>query len=46
MRKCSKRSLINKPTITTNIYKTQAYYSVMCGMFVLDLLILCLKVKA
>ena len=46
MRKCTKRSLINKSTITTNIYKAQAYYSVMCGMFALDLLILCLKVKA
>ena len=32
--------------IITNIYRIQAYDSVMCGIFVLDSLILCLMVKA
>ena len=37
---------IGNKNIQTNIFRIQAYDSVMCGYFVLDLLILYLKVKA
>ena len=33
----------DKYTIVTNIFRIKAYDSVICGIFVLDLLILCLK---
>ena len=39
------RKLIANKNITTNIYGIQAYNSIMCGYFVLDLLISCQKVK-
>ena len=37
------KTFINNKNIKTNIFRIQAYDSVMCGTFVLDLLILCLK---
>ena len=37
---------IENRNIKTNIFRIQAYDSIMCGYFVLDLLILCLKVRA
>ena len=40
-----KKNIGNK-NIETNIFRVQAYDSVMCGYFILDLLILCLKTKA
>ena len=40
-----KKNISNK-NIETNIFRVQAYDSVMCGYFILDLLILCLKTKA
>ena len=36
----------NGQKIITNIYRIQAYDSIMCGYFLLDSLILCLMVKA
>ena len=41
-----KEKFIGNKNIVTNICRMQAYNSVMCGYFVLDLLILSLKVKA
>ena len=38
--------LIACEKIITNIYRIQAYDSIMCGIFVLDSSILCLMVKA
>ena len=35
------KTFINNENIKTNIFRIQAYDSVMCGYFVLDLLILC-----
>ena len=32
-------------SVITNIFRIQAYDSIMCGYFVLDLMILCLKEK-
>ena len=40
------KAFIKKKNIKTNIFRIKAYDSIMCGYFVLDLLILCLKVKA
>ena len=40
------KSFINESTVTTNIFRIQAYDSVMCGYFCIELLILCLRVKA
>ena len=48
------KAFINRPSssalqnrnIKTNIFRIQAYDSIMCGYFVLDLLILCLKARA
>ena len=40
------KAFIKNRNIKTNIFRIQAYDSIMCGYFVLDLLILCLKVKA
>ena len=40
------KQFIKGSSITKNIYVTQAYDSITCGIFVLVLLILCLKVKA
>ena len=37
------KTFINNKNIKTNIFRIQAYDSVMCEYFVLDLLILCLK---
>ena len=37
------KKFINNKNIKTNLFRIQAYDSVMCGIFVLDLLILCLK---
>ena len=37
------KKIINNKNIIGNIFRLQAYDSVMCGYFVLDLLILCLK---
>ena len=37
---------INRKKIITNIYRIQAYDSIMCVFFVLDSLILCLMIKA
>ena len=37
------KKFINNKNVLTNIYRTQTYDSVMCGYFVLDLLILCLN---
>ena len=39
------KAFINNKNIKTNIFRIEAYHSVMCGYFVLDLLILCLQVK-
>ena len=39
------KKFVNNKNIIANIFRIQAYDSVMCGYFVLDLLILCLKVK-
>ena len=38
-------SALQNRNIKTNIFRIQAYDSIMCGYFVLDLLILCLKVR-
>ena len=35
------KKLIGDKNVTTNIYRTQVYDSIMCGYFVLDLLISC-----
>ena len=40
------KKFINNKNVLTNIYRTQTYDSVMCGYFVLDLLILCLNAIA
>ena len=37
------KKFVKNNTIKTNIFTIQAYDSVMCEYFVLDLLILCLK---
>ena len=37
------RTFISNKNIKTNIFRIQAYDSIMCGYFVLDLLILCLQ---
>ena len=37
---------IARKKIITNIYRIQAYDSIMCGYFVMDSLVLCLTVKA
>ena len=37
---------IENRNIKTNIFRIQAYDSIMCGYFLLHLLILCLKVRA
>ena len=37
------KKFVKNNTIKTNIFRIQAYDSVMCEYFVLDLLILCLK---
>ena len=37
--------LMDKSIALTYIFRIQAYDSVMCGYFVLDLLTLCLKVR-
>ena len=37
------KTFINSENIITNIFRIQAYDSIICGYFVLDLLILCLK---
>ena len=37
------RTFIGNKNIKTNIFRIQAYDSMMCGYFVLDLLILCLQ---
>ena len=39
------KAFINNKNIKTNIFRIEAYHSVMCGYFVLGLLILCLQVK-
>ena len=39
------RKLIRNKNITTNIYRIQAYKSIIVDNFVLDLFILCIKVK-
>ena len=39
------KAFIKNKNIKTNIFRIQANDSVMCGYFVLDLLILCLKEK-
>ena len=39
------KAFINNKNIKTNIFRVQAYDPVMCGYFLLDLLILCLKEK-
>ena len=39
------KKFINKSTIVTNIFRIQAYNSVMSGYFSLDLLILCLRIR-
>ena len=39
------KKFIGNKNIIINIYRIQAFSSIMCGYFVLDLLILCLKVK-
>ena len=46
IRKLSKkiRKFIGNKNVKINIYRIQAY-NLMCGIFALDLLILCLKVK-
>ena len=36
---------VENKNIKTNIFRIQAYDSVMCGYFCIDLLILCLKEK-
>ena len=36
------KAFINNKNIKINIFRIQAHHSVMCGYFVLDLLILCL----
>ena len=36
---------VDKSIVVTNIFRIQAYDSVMCGYSVLNLLILCLKAK-
>ena len=40
------KTFIDNKNMQTNIFRIQAYDSVMCGCFVLDLLVLCLKTKA
>ena len=40
------KAFIENRNIKTNIFRIQAYDSIMCGYFVLDLLILCLKLRA
>ena len=40
------KKFISNKNIIANIFRIQAYDSVMCGYFVLDLLILCLKAIA
>ena len=37
------KAFINNKNIKSNIFRIQAYDSVMCGYFCMDLLILCLK---
>ena len=37
------RTFISNKNIKTNIFRIQAYDSIMCGYFALDLLILCLQ---
>ena len=37
------KAFIGNKTIKTNIFRIQKYDSIMCGYFVLDLLILCLQ---
>ena len=39
------RTFISNKNIKTNIFRIQAYDSIMCGYFVFDLLILCLQEK-
>ena len=45
IKKFVERSSINKPTITTIIYRIQAYDSVMCGYFCIGFIDLMLKGK-
>ena len=40
------KKFIDKSTVVTNIFRIQEYNSILCSIFVLDLLILCLKAKA
>ena len=40
------KKIVGNKNITSNIYRIQAINSIMCGYFVLDLLILREKVKA
>ena len=37
------KTFINNKNIKTNIFRIQSYDSIMCGFFILDLLILCLQ---
>ena len=39
------KTFINNKNIKANIFRIQAYDSIMCGIFVLVLLILCLQKK-
>ena len=40
---CPSSSALHNKNIKTNIFRIQAYYSIMCGYFLLVLLILCLQ---
>ena len=37
------KKIIGDKNIKTNVFRIQAYHSIMCGYFVLDLLILCIQ---
>ena len=40
------KKFVNNKSIIANIFRIQAYDSVMCGYFCLDLSIICLRVKS